>query len=298
MWVVGLLHPSSLAAPGQPIAEALRTTFAETESAPVGLVECGAGADAGTGDGGEATGRCREADLGERLTALWESGCALTLVTVEPDDAGGDEALALLDLAVIGIAANDFDATRLGSVVVRLDHHAVPFLFVIGTRGGGGSVPSEIPVTLAQFGTVCPLTLSGGAPDPGLPDLRDYLRGRLDKHYGCRESAKDPQTRLAERRAYPRWRLDHPASAIVAGRDRRCRIVDISGGGLALELDDDCAIGDEIVVTLDGVRPLRGRIVHVGASRIGVRFTMDAGEHGEALVQIAQVVAGLAPVAE
>ena len=67
---------------------------------------------------------------------------------------------------------------------------------------------------------------------------------------------------------------------------------------MGLDLADACTVGDDIVVTPEAVRPLRGKVVHVGQRHVGVRFTMDAAEHSETLALIAEMVAGQAQAAE
>jgi hypothetical protein len=285
MWVVGILRPFSKVT-DETIGRELQNIWqegdlGEGESGPVGLIECGT------------------AELGDRLTALWENGCPISIVGIGSDDTGSaDDCVECLDLAVIEVDVMRFDATELGSVLARLDQKAVPFFFLMSGVADGKGIPPEIPLTLAQFGTVCPFPLSTSERAAGLRQLRDYVLQRLDKHYGERESAAEPKTPAAERRAFPRWQLDCPAMATIGGRDHPCRVVDISGGGIALDLAIPCEIGGEIVVNLEEVRPLRGKVVHIGQRHVGVQFTMDAAEHSEALALIAQVVAGRAQAAE
>ena len=285
MWVVGVLRPFSETT-DETIGRELRNIWQEGDpgsdgSGPVALVECGT------------------AELGDRLTALWEGGCAMSIVGVGAKKAGSaDDYVEYLDLAVIEVDVMRFDAKELGSVLARLDQQAVPFFFLMSGVSDGKSILPERPLTLAQFGTVCPFPLSASDRDAGLKQLRDYVLQRLDKHYGKRESAAEPKATAAERRAFPRWQLDRPAIATIAGRNHPCRVADISGGGMALDLAIPCEIGGDIVVTLEDVRPLRGKVVHIGQRHVGVQFTMDAAEHSEALALIAQVVAGRAQAAE
>jgi hypothetical protein len=285
MWVVGILRPFSETS-DETIGRELQNIWqegdpGEGESGPVAVVEYGT------------------AELGDRLTALWESGCAMSIVGVGAGESGSaNDYVEYLDLAVIQVDVMRFDATELGSVLARLDQQAVPFFFLMSGVADGKSILPEIPLTLAQFGTVCPFPLPTSDRDAELRQLRDYMQQRLDKHYGERESVAEPKTTTVERRAFPRWQLDCPAIATIASRDHRCRVVDISGGGMALDLAIPCEIGGDIVVTLEDVRPLRGKVVHIGQRHVGVQFTMDAAEHSEALALIAQVVAGRAQAAE
>ena len=299
MWVVGVLRLLSETT-NETIGRALWKSWqehdaGEGESGPVASVECGPPQAPPSANGGDhdhsTTIRCGTAELGDRLTALWEGGCAMSIVGVGAIDAA-DDYVEYLDLAVIEVDVRHFDATELGTILARLDRQAVPYFFLISGVSDCERIPPEIPVTLAQFGTVCPFTLPATDRKAGLTKLRDYVQQRLDKHYGKRESAVDPKTAGAERRAFPRWQLDCPAIATIGGRNHPCRVADISGGGLALDLADVCKVGDEIVVTLEGVRPLRGKVVHIGQRHVGVQFTMDAAEHSDALVLIAQVLAG------
>jgi hypothetical protein len=285
MWVVGILRPFSETS-DETIGRELRNIWQE--------------GDPGEGDSGAvAWVECGTAELGDRLTALWESGCPMSIVGVgATEDGAAEDHLEHLDLAVIEVDVMRFDATELGSLLARLDQQAVPFFFLMSGVPDGKDVLPEIPLTLAQFGTVCPFPLPTSNRDAGLRQLRDYVLQRLDKHYGERDIAAEPKPTAAERRAFPRWQLDCPAIAKIAGRDHPCRVVDISGGGIALDLAIPCEIGGEIVVNLEDVRPLRGKIVHIGKRHVGVQFTMDAAEHSEALALIAQVVAGRAQAAE
>ena len=307
MWVVGILRLLTDST-NELIGGGLWSIWQESgvgenETGPVTLVRCGASEAAlsenDNVDENAKMIRCSTAELGDRLTALWESGCAISIVEVgaNTSNAGQDYA-EYLDLAVIEIDTAGFDAMELGPVLARLDQQAVPFFFVMSGVSTGKKIPPEIPVTLAQFGTVCPFTLLGLDRDAELRQLRDYVQQRLDKHYGLRESVEEQSTPEAERRAFPRWQLDCPAVATIKGLNYPCRISDISGGGLALDLTNVCEIGEEIVVTLGAVRPLRGKVVHTGQRHIGVQFTMGAAEHSEALALIAQVVAGRAEAAE
>jgi len=285
MWVVGVLRPFSKST-DETIGRGLQNIWqkdnpAEGESGSVALVEGGT------------------AELGDRLNALWESGCPISIVEVGAGDTdSADDCVEYLDLAVIEVDVRRFDAKELGSVLARLDQQAVPFFFLMSGVANGKNVLPEIPLTLAQFGTVCPFPLPTSDRDAGLRQMRDYVLQRLDKHYGERESAAEPKSTAAERRAFPRWQLDCPAIASIGGRDHPCRVVDISGGGMALDLAIPCEIGGEIVINLEDVRPLRGKVVHIGQRHVGVQFTMDAAEHSEALALIAQVVAGRAQAAE
>jgi len=285
MWVVGILRPFSETS-DETIGRELRNIWQESdpgegESGAVALVESGT------------------AKLGDRLTTLWESGCPISIVGVGASDTdSAEDYVEYLDLAVIEVDVMRFDATELGSVLARLDQQSVPFFFLMSGVATGKNVLPEIPLTLAQFGTVCPFPLPTSNRDAGLRQLRDYVLQRLDKHYGKREIAAEPNTTAEERRAFPRWQLDCPAIATIAGREHPCRVVDISGGGIALDLAIPCEIGGEIVVNLEDVRPLRGKVVHIGRRHVGVQFAMDAAEHSEALALIAQVVASRAQAAE
>ncbi len=307
MWVVGILRLFTETT-GETLGRELRSIWQEGDpgeggTGPVALVECGPSeapvSDDERDDDSSTMIRCGTAELGDRLTALWEGGCEMSIVGIGANEGGaGDDYVEYLDLAVIEVDVMRFDATELGSVLARLDQQAVPFFFLMNGGSAGKSIRQEIQVTLAQFGTVCPVTLPVSDRDAVLHQLRDYVLQRLDKHYGQHESAGEQKTTEAERRAFPRWQLDCPAIATINGRNHPCRITDISGGGLALDLVNVCEIGEEVVVTLEGVRPLRGKVVHIGQRHVGVLFTMDAAEYSETLALIAQVVAGRAQAAE
>lgn len=71
----------------------------------------------------------------------------------------------------------------------------------------------------------------------------------------------------------PRVEIDRMATLRVGARTDRVRACDISQSGVKIEADTDIAQeGEEVVITLDGFRPLHGVVRWAAEGRCGVSF--------------------------
>lgn len=75
--------------------------------------------------------------------------------------------------------------------------------------------------------------------------------------------------RLARR---PRIEIDRPAKLRCGAEVCRVRALDISQGGLKVETDNDLPINADVVVTLDGFRPLQGVVRWHREGQYGISF--------------------------
>lgn len=70
----------------------------------------------------------------------------------------------------------------------------------------------------------------------------------------------------------PRVEVDRPATLRAGARSWRVRTRDVSQGGVKIALDQPLEAGEEVVLTLDGLRPLPGTVRWHGAGACGVGF--------------------------
>jgi len=70
----------------------------------------------------------------------------------------------------------------------------------------------------------------------------------------------------------PRVEIDRMATLRIGARTDRVRACDISQSGVKIEAGDDMVDGEEVVITLDGFRPLHGVVRWAAEGRCGISF--------------------------
>ncbi|HNB28177.1 MAG TPA: PilZ domain-containing protein [Alphaproteobacteria bacterium] len=88
---------------------------------------------------------------------------------------------------------------------------------------------------------------------------------------------QSPQNRqrrdaTADRRAFPRYTVDLPASLSINGQSAPCKLVDVSAGGALLRTDRKVAVGDMVSVDLPHCGPTIGTVVRLTPSHVAVSF--------------------------
>ncbi len=82
-----------------------------------------------------------------------------------------------------------------------------------------------------------------------------------------------PATAMEERRKAPRADVDEPAYVASGGASTRCRVVNISADGAAIEVPDPAFIPDRFQLMTERDRVVRDcRVVWTRQNRIGVIF--------------------------
>ena len=82
-----------------------------------------------------------------------------------------------------------------------------------------------------------------------------------------------PAVSPEERRKAPRADVDEPAYIASRGASTRCRVVNISADGAAIEVPDPAFIPDRFKLMTERDRVVRGcRVVWTRQNRIGVIF--------------------------
>ena len=76
----------------------------------------------------------------------------------------------------------------------------------------------------------------------------------------------------ADRRAFPRYTVDLPASLSINGQSAPCKLVDVSAGGALLRTDRKVAVGDMVSVDLPHCGPTIGTVVRLTPSHVAVSF--------------------------
>ena len=76
----------------------------------------------------------------------------------------------------------------------------------------------------------------------------------------------------ADMRECPRYDVDFTARVEVNGKSLLARIRDISESGIRIEKRPELAVGAQIVVTIEGLHPVSGKIVRSHGRTVGVCF--------------------------
>jgi PilZ domain len=76
----------------------------------------------------------------------------------------------------------------------------------------------------------------------------------------------------AEMREFPRFEVNFEARVEVNGQAIMARIHDISESGIRIEKLPQLTVGAPIVVSIEGVHPVRGRVVRAHEETVGVCF--------------------------
>jgi methyl-accepting chemotaxis protein len=85
----------------------------------------------------------------------------------------------------------------------------------------------------------------------------------------------------ADLREHPRFDVEVSATVALAGTATRARVFDVSRGGARIAAVPNVAIGDDVIVTFDDLRPVAGKVAWVANGCFGARFTpamLDAAE--------------------
>lgn len=100
--------------------------------------------------------------------------------------------------------------------------------------------------------------------------------------------------KLAERRASPRFSLKIDCRFLLRGRiEGKGSLLDISTSGLALVVDCDAQVGDEIIIYPEGVGRLEGKVMRVFENGIGIAFQLTAAQQESIGARIASVIEGV-----
>jgi hypothetical protein len=92
-----------------------------------------------------------------------------------------------------------------------------------------------------------------------------------------------------ERRRRPRVPFGLPAHYFLAnGREYRGKVTDASSAGLVLLGEERGLIGDRVIVEVDGIAKLEGRIVRHLAGGFAVRFSDGQSEAAKAIAVLVE----------
>jgi hypothetical protein len=84
--------------------------------------------------------------------------------------------------------------------------------------------------------------------------------------------AHERRSNNADRRAFPRYAVDLPASLSINGKTAPCHLVDVSASGALLRTDGRLGVGDRVSVDLPHCGPTIGTVVRLTASHVAVSF--------------------------
>jgi len=206
-------------------------------------------------------------------------------------------ALGAATLAIIPVSPNADGLRSVSETVDLVDECGKPFVFVINGGAAGEEIDPTVAMALVQYGPLSPIVVprqgeaettrldgangQGGAEDGvegAMRRLWGYVEGRLRK-------AADPQVRgamvaaaLQERREFPRWELAWNATVVGDGKRRDCIVVDISGGGIAIQVTDPPEVGQTVTIETPVLGPLTAVVARVSSDRVGLRFLLDTAE--------------------
>lgn len=89
--------------------------------------------------------------------------------------------------------------------------------------------------------------------------------------------ARNLASQSDERRRVPRVEINQPASVRHQGKVFPARARNISQGGVGLETRATLAVGDQVRVTLDGLRPLDGTVRWIREGQVGIAYDVELG---------------------
>ncbi len=122
-------------------------------------------------------------------------------------------------------------------------------------------------------------TKNGAAAAPASTEEECRRKGARDPGRPVADRVRD-ERRVADRRRSPRHRDIVEHATIVYGRKRSLvRVVNVSAGGLTIESAIAPAVGETVMVELDGSEPVVGVVRWAKRGRIG----LDLGESGVAI---------------
>lgn len=150
-------------------------------------------------------------------------------------------------------------------------------------------------MALAQHGTLCPVALARDSAfsrclDAGeaVPDAAGdsptatavaELWSYLDSRITALADRPEPGSRrrsFEDRRAFPRFELDWDVTLIRDGADSKCRLNDISGGGVSISSAEPLATGEQVSTDIPHFGRLDAKVMHVRGGRAGLAFLTDA----------------------
>ena len=84
----------------------------------------------------------------------------------------------------------------------------------------------------------------------------------------------------ADLRAHPRFDVDIGATIELGGQTASARVFDLSRGGARIAAVPNVSAGADMIVTIDKMRPLKGKVAWIAGGCFGVRFEplIQAGE--------------------
>ena len=149
--------------------------------------------------------------------------------------------------------------------------------------------PSSALLSLAQYGTVCPIPLQ----DPVAAQAAEiwaYIAQRLDR---LKTTGRSPATKTpaSHGRIVPRWNFDATAKLSWEGNSVQCQITDVSAGGLGLYADRAPPTDTPVIVEVAGITPVRGRLVNVKGHQLGLRLDMPLAEQVAFVRHMASMIA-------
>ena len=87
----------------------------------------------------------------------------------------------------------------------------------------------------------------------------------------------------ADLRGHPRFDVEVSAAVEMSGQKASARVFDLSRGGARIAAVPNISVGAEVTVTIEKMRPLKGKIAWIAGGFFGVRFEPSMLEAGELL---------------
>ncbi len=76
-------------------------------------------------------------------------------------------------------------------------------------------------------------------------------------------------------REHPRYDIDHKATVIFDGQSFQCSVKDISQGGVGVTMATAPAVGDSVVLYMQGFGRHMVEVMHAERTRVGFRFQKE-----------------------
>jgi hypothetical protein len=84
---------------------------------------------------------------------------------------------------------------------------------------------------------------------------------------------------MDDRRKHPRVEIDEPAYISASGLSMRCRLLNISAEGAALEVPDPVFVPSDFQLMIEKDRMIRRcRVIWIKKNRVGVAFDQPSAE--------------------
>jgi hypothetical protein len=87
----------------------------------------------------------------------------------------------------------------------------------------------------------------------------------------------------ADLRGHPRFDVEVSAAVEMRGQKASARVFDLSRGGARIAAVPNISVGAEVTVTIEKMRPLKGKIAWIAGGCFGVRFEPSMLKAGELL---------------